>query len=127
MPRSFALEAGGSPLQKLLFSLRISQGLFPMSVGRVYQFGPFRLDAGGRMLFREGQRLALSPKGVELLIALVEAQANTVGKDELLNKVWADTVVEEGSLTTHISILRKTSVTSTSRPFRSAGTASRVR
>ena len=44
-----------------------------MNVGRQYQFGPFRLDAGGRLLFREGQRLALSPKAVELLIALVES------------------------------------------------------
>lgn len=79
-----------------------------MSVGRLYQFGPFRLDAGGRLLFREGQRLALSPKAVELLIALVEARANTVGKEELLNRVWADTAVEEGSVTSHISLLRKT-------------------
>ena len=79
-----------------------------MSVGRLYQFGPFRLDARGRLLFREDQRLALSPKAVELLIALVEAQANTVSKEELLNRVWADTAVEEGSLTSHISLLRKT-------------------
>jgi TolB-like protein/Tfp pilus assembly protein PilF len=79
-----------------------------MSVGRLYEFGPFRLDAGGRLLFREGQRLALSPKAVELLVVLVEAQANRVGKEELLNKVWADTAVEEGSLTSHISLLRKT-------------------
>ena len=79
-----------------------------MSVGRVYQFGPFQLDAGGRLLFREGQRLALSPKAVELLITLVEAQANAISKEQLLNRVWADTAVEEGSLTSHISLLRKT-------------------
>lgn len=79
-----------------------------MSLNRLYEFGPFRLDAGGRLLFREGQRLALSPKAVELLVVLVEAEANTVGKEELLNRVWADTAVEEGSLTSHISLLRKT-------------------
>jgi TolB-like protein/Tfp pilus assembly protein PilF len=95
-------------LQKLLFSLRISQELLLMSLNRLYEFGPFRLDAGGRLLFREGQRLALSPKAVELLVVLVEAEANTVGKEELLNRVWADTAVEEGSLTSHISLLRKT-------------------
>ena len=58
-----------------------------MSVDRLYEFGPFRLDAGGRLLFREGQRLALSPKAVELLVVLVESEANTVGKEELLNRV----------------------------------------
>jgi TolB-like protein len=79
-----------------------------MSVDRLYEFGPFRLDAGGRLLFRKGQRLALSPKAVELLIVLVEAEANTVGKEELLDRVWADIAVEEGSLTSHISLLRKT-------------------
>jgi TolB-like protein/Tfp pilus assembly protein PilF len=79
-----------------------------MNVDRLYEFGPFRLDAGGRLLFREGQRLALSPKAVELLIVLVEAEANTVGKEELLDRVWADIAVEEGSLTSHISLLRKT-------------------
>ena len=79
-----------------------------MSLDSLYEFGPFRLDAGGRLLFREGQRLALSPKAVELLLVLVEAEANTVGKEELLNRVWGDTAVEEGSLTSHISLLRKT-------------------
>jgi TolB-like protein/Tfp pilus assembly protein PilF len=79
-----------------------------MTLNRLYEFGPFRLDAGGRLLFRESQRLALSPKAVELLVVLVEAEANTVGKEELLNRVWADTAVEEGSLTSHISLLRKT-------------------
>jgi len=79
-----------------------------MTSGFSYRFGPFRLDAGGRLLFRGGQRLALSPKAVELLLALVEAQPNPVGKEQLLNRVWAETAVEEGSLTTHISLLRKT-------------------
>jgi TolB-like protein/Tfp pilus assembly protein PilF len=79
-----------------------------MTQDRLYEFGLFRLDAAGRLLFRDGQRLPLSPKAVELLVVLVEAEANTVSKEELLNKVWADTAVEEGSITSHISLLRKT-------------------
>src|SRR5690349_20694418 len=39
---------------------------------RVYQFGPFRLDADGRVLFRGGERVVLTPKAVDVLIALVE-------------------------------------------------------
>ncbi|MES2103742.1 MAG: winged helix-turn-helix domain-containing protein [Pseudomonadota bacterium] len=72
-----------------------------------YQFGSFRLDAGARVLFLDGNRVALAPKAVDLLIALVEARGRPVGKEELLAKVWAGTVVEEGSLTSHISLLRK--------------------
>jgi TolB-like protein/Tfp pilus assembly protein PilF len=104
---SFARRASRSPLRKLLFSLRIPHGV-PMGTARHYEFGPFRLDPVGRLVFRDGQRLALSPKAVELLLALVEAGTNAAGKEELLNKVWPDTAVEEGSLTSHISLLRKT-------------------
>src|SRR6478672_8907972 len=75
--------------------------------GRCYQFGSFRLDAAGRTLFRDGKRIALTPKAIDVLIALVEAGDHPVGKEQLLRTVWADTVVEEGSLTSHISLLRK--------------------
>lgn len=78
-----------------------------VSTARIYEFGPFRLDAGGRLLFRDRQRLALTPKAVELLIALVEAGGRPLTREELLQKIWADTVVEEGTLTSHVSQLRK--------------------
>ena len=58
-----------------------------MPSGRCYQFGSFRLDGDGCMLFREGKRVALTPKVLELLIVLVEAHGNPVGKEELLQKV----------------------------------------
>lgn len=73
----------------------------------VYEFGEFRLDAEGRLLFTNGKLVPLTPKAVEVLIALVENRGNPVGRGELLRKVWEDAVVEEGSLTSHISLLRK--------------------
>jgi len=72
-----------------------------------YEFRHYRLDTRARLLFRNGQRVVLTPKAVDLLIALVEAQGQPVGKQELLRRVWPDTVVEEGSLTSHISLLRR--------------------
>src|SRR5215472_10564914 len=72
-----------------------------------YEFGPFRLDARGRLLFRDGERLSLPPKAVDVLIALVESRGAAVGREELLRRVWKDTTVEEGSLTSQISVLRK--------------------
>jgi TolB-like protein/Flp pilus assembly protein TadD len=72
-----------------------------------YEFGPFRLDATRLVLFRDGKRVPLPPKAAELLAVLVEAQGNPVGKEEVFQRVWADTVVEEGSLTSHVSVLRK--------------------
>lgn len=73
----------------------------------IYEFGPFRLDSGGRLLFRAAERLALTPKAVELLIALVESRGRPMTREELLRKIWADACVEEGTLTSHISLLRK--------------------
>ncbi|HWS68240.1 MAG TPA: winged helix-turn-helix domain-containing protein [Steroidobacteraceae bacterium] len=73
-----------------------------------YEFGAYRLDAQGRMLFREGARVALPPKVAELLVALVQAAGTVVTREHLLERLWPDTVVEEGSLTSHISLLRKT-------------------
>lgn len=83
----------------------------------IYEFGPFRLDAGERILLRDGApvRLAqkggvsamLTPKVVETLLALVEREGQIVGKDELMKAVWPDSVVEEGNLTANISLLRK--------------------
>ena len=55
-----------------------------------YEFGPFRLDPSGGVLFRDGERLALTPKAIEVLTLLVEAQGSPVTKDELLQRVWAD-------------------------------------
>ncbi len=45
-----------------------------MTTGRTYKFGAFRLDAAGHLLSRGGERVSLTPKAVEILIALVEAR-----------------------------------------------------
>jgi len=72
-----------------------------------YEFGAYRLDAQSRMLFRGGDHVALPPKLTELLVALVEAEGRVLTREQLLQRLWPDTVVEEGSLTSHISMLRK--------------------
>jgi TolB-like protein len=72
-----------------------------------YEFGAYRLDAQSRMLFRGGDHVALPPKLAELLVALVEAEGKVLTREQLLQRLWRDTVVEEGSLSSHISLLRK--------------------
>ena len=72
-----------------------------------YEFGAYCLDAQSQMLFREGDHVALPPKVTELLVALVQAAGRVLTREELLQRLWPDTIVEEGSLTSHISLLRK--------------------
>jgi DNA-binding winged helix-turn-helix (wHTH) protein/TolB-like protein len=75
--------------------------------GRVYGFGPFRYDAGQRLLFREGELVPLVPKALETLHVLLERRGRVVDKAELMRLVWPDTTVEEVGLARNISLLRK--------------------
>src|SRR5215468_4443237 len=72
-----------------------------------YEFGPFRLDPLKRRLLRDGEVVRLTPKAFDLLLVLVEARGQTLEKDELLEKVWPDTIVEENNLNQNITALRK--------------------
>ena len=73
----------------------------------LYEFGRFRLDAKGRMLFRGNAPVSLPPKAVDTLLVLVANAGAVVDKAEILKQVWKDAFVEEGSLTRTISLLRK--------------------
>jgi Tol biopolymer transport system component/DNA-binding winged helix-turn-helix (wHTH) protein len=72
-----------------------------------YAFGPFRLDISQRVLVREGKTVPLTPKAVETLLVLVQSNGRVLEKDELMQKIWPDTFVEEVNLAHHISVLRK--------------------
>lgn len=72
-----------------------------------YRFGPFTLDPFQRVLAREGERVPLSAKAFETLLALVSRPGETVAKRDLLDAVWADTAVEENSLNQCVSAIRK--------------------
>ena len=72
-----------------------------------YEFGVYRLDSKSGVLFREAEHVALPPKVTELLVALVEAEGRVLSREELVQRLWPNTIVEEGSLTSHISMLRK--------------------
>ena len=76
-------------------------------VSRRYEFGSFALDPGKRLLLREGEPVPLAPKVLEILQLLIENRGRVLTKDELLEQVWNDTMVEEGGLTRNVSILRK--------------------
>lgn len=84
---------------------------FPKAVAkappRQYEFGPFRLDVAKRLLHKEGQPVALTPRLFETLLVLVENNGRLVEKDELMTRLWPDTVVEEANLTVNVSALRK--------------------
>jgi len=74
---------------------------------RLYEFGPFRLDPAERKLLRDTEIVALTPKAFDTLLLLVRNSGHLLEKDELINSLWPDTFVEEGSLSNNIFLLRK--------------------
>jgi predicted ATPase/DNA-binding winged helix-turn-helix (wHTH) protein len=72
-----------------------------------YVFGSFELVPAQRLLLNGGRLLRLGSRALEILIALVECAGETVSKDQLIGRVWPDTVVDEGALRVHVAAVRK--------------------
>ena len=72
-----------------------------------FRFAEFELDRTKRLLLKDGEPVSLNPKAFDILLALVESRGDVLTKDELLERVWPDQIVEEGNLKVHVSALRK--------------------
>jgi eukaryotic-like serine/threonine-protein kinase len=71
------------------------------------EFGPFSIDVEERVLRRDGRPVPLTPKAFDVLAALVQQPGRLISKEELLQKVWPDTFVEESNLAYNVFTLRK--------------------
>src|SRR5258708_5587382 len=71
------------------------------------KFGPFELSIGERLLRREGVVLPLGSRALDILIYLAERPGEVIAKQELIDHVWSDVTVEEGSLRVHVAAIRK--------------------
>jgi predicted ATPase/DNA-binding winged helix-turn-helix (wHTH) protein len=60
-----------------------------------------------REVFRSGVPLRVGTRAFDILELLISCPGQLVTKDEILQRVWPDTVVEENNLQVHISALRK--------------------
>jgi predicted ATPase/DNA-binding winged helix-turn-helix (wHTH) protein len=70
-------------------------------------FGPFRLLPAERLLEKDGVPVHVGGRALDILIFLVERAGEVVSKKDLVDRVWADVTVDEGSLRTHMAALRK--------------------
>ncbi len=70
-------------------------------------FGPFRLEPARQILWEGDKRLPLGSRAMDILIALVERAGELVSKDDLISRVWPNTLVEEANLRVHIANLRR--------------------
>jgi TolB-like protein/Tfp pilus assembly protein PilF len=74
----------------------------------VLEFEPFTLDTRERVLRREGKPVPLTPRAFDILLVLVQNSGRVLTKQEIIERVWHNTIVEESNLARQISTLRKT-------------------
>lgn len=77
------------------------------SAGKIYEFGRFQLNASERLLFDGEKTISLAPKVFDTLLLLVENGGHLIRKEDMLDKIWAESFVEENNLAQNISYLRK--------------------
>jgi eukaryotic-like serine/threonine-protein kinase len=74
----------------------------------VYFFDRFELREKDFCLYEKGERIALEPKALRVLLLLVSKAGHLLEKGYLLETVWNDSFVEENTLTRTILVLRRT-------------------
>ena len=71
------------------------------------RFGEFELFPNLRRLERNGAAVEVSSRAMDILCLLIERSGDVVGKREILERVWPDVVVDEGSVRFHVAALRR--------------------
>jgi len=79
----------------------------PRDLKHFYDFGTYRVDESERLLLRGDEVVPLTPKGFEMLLVLVESSGHVLTKEDLMKRVWPDTIVEEANLSHNIYKLRE--------------------
>lgn len=71
------------------------------------EIGSFKIDLEMRTLQRNGEVVRLGSRAFDILAVVASAGGRLVTKDELMDAVWPNTIVEENSIQVHLSALRK--------------------
>jgi eukaryotic-like serine/threonine-protein kinase len=77
------------------------------SSGRLWRFADYEFDELRRELRVKGRAVELESKPLDILLQLLLHAGEVVTKEELLEAVWPDVMVVDGSLATAVSKLRK--------------------
>jgi eukaryotic-like serine/threonine-protein kinase len=77
------------------------------TTGRLWRFSDYEFDELRRELRTKGKPVELESKPLEILLQLLLHAGEVVTKEELLESVWPDVMVVDGSLATAVSKLRK--------------------
>lgn len=72
-----------------------------------YSFEGFHFDTNEEKLLYKEEEIAIEPRVFQTLLLMVKNAGRTITKDEFLETVWQDAIVEEGNLPVAVAKLRK--------------------
>ena len=72
-----------------------------------YRFGRFAIQLAERRLLLENRSIPVGSRAFDVLVALIDRAGHLVTKEELLERVWPNLVIEENNVQVQISALRK--------------------
>src|ERR1700756_2436871 len=73
----------------------------------IYRFGDFELCESEFSLAKAGEAVTIEHKAFRALLFLLQNHKNLVPKEKLMDAVWGDVAVADGSLTRCIWLLRR--------------------
>jgi DNA-binding winged helix-turn-helix (wHTH) protein len=82
-------------------------GMIRVSKSFFFKFDDVEVREREFTLTKAGKVLAVEPKAFRALLFLLRSPRKVISKEELLDSVWGDTAVSEGSLTRCIWLLRR--------------------
>lgn len=71
------------------------------------RIGAWSVDPATNQIAREGQTVKLEARTMRLLLCLAEHAGETVGTDELMDRVWSGTIVTQDSIYQAVTSLRR--------------------
>lgn len=72
-----------------------------------YEFGEFRIDSEKQQLTRHGELINIRPRLFDLLLFLVKNRGEVVTREEIIDRVWTDSFIEDANITQSIHFLRR--------------------
>ncbi len=73
----------------------------------IIQFGDWELDRSHFILKKNGEKIAISPREMGLLIFLSENEGKAFSQEELYKKVWGNSFGDLSTVSVHVQRLRK--------------------
>ncbi|EJM79808.1 DNA-binding protein with winged-HTH domain-containing protein, partial [Pseudomonas sp. GM74] len=78
-----------------------------LSPEQAVHFGPYRVYPEQRLVMEADHPLRLGRRAMDILLILLEHAGNVVSKQQLIARVWPNSVVEDINLRVHMAALRK--------------------